>query len=107
VEAVAAWLWSVAEGWKKEDGAMCIVVHGMFIDILTKILTGIALTTGKQQAVFCSKNGGMHVLELKASPDGNIAGVQRFNMVEHMPAEIQTGGSVEGLDDCYMHEGYA
>jgi broad specificity phosphatase PhoE len=42
---VAAWLWSVAEAWKKEDGAMCIVVHGMFIDILIKVLTGVALTT--------------------------------------------------------------
>ena len=48
-----------------------------------------------------------YVSELKASPDGNIAGLQRFNILEHMPQEIQTGGSVEGLDDCYMNEGSA
>jgi len=34
------------------------LVHGMFIDILTKLLIGIPPTTGKQQAVFCSKNAG-------------------------------------------------
>ena len=45
IKKVAAWLWCVAEGWKKQDGAVCIVVHGMFIDILTKVLTGMALTT--------------------------------------------------------------
>mmetsp|Transcript_33802 Transcript_33802/g.85126 ORF Transcript_33802/g.85126 Transcript_33802/m.85126 type:complete len:266 (-) Transcript_33802:1547-2344(-) len=108
IRAVAAWLWSVAEAWKKEDGAMCIVVHGMFIDILIKVLTGVALTTGKQQAVYCSKNAGVHVLELRASlGGGNVAGLQRFNVLEHMPTAMQTGGSVEGLDDCYMHEGTA
>lgn len=107
VKKVAAWLWSIAETWKPSDGAMCIVVHGMFIDILVKVLTGIPLTTGKQKAVFCSKNAGTHVLELKAGADGNIAGLQRFNILEYMPEEIQSGGSVEGLDDCYMNEGSA
>jgi len=63
---------------------------------------------GKQQAVYCSKNAGVHVLELRASlGGGNVAGLQRFNVLEHMPAAMQTGGSVEGLDDCYMHEGTA
>ena len=65
---MAAWLWSVAEGWKKEDGAMCIVVHGMFIDILTKVLAGVPLHTGKQPSMFCSNNAGVHVMELKAGP---------------------------------------
>ena len=48
-----------------------------------------------------------YVSELKAAMDGNIAGLQRFNILEYMPQEIQTGGSVEGLDDCYMNEGSA
>jgi broad specificity phosphatase PhoE len=107
ITKVAAWLWSVAEGWQAADGALCIVVHGMFIDILTKLLIGIPPTTGKQQAVFCSKNAGVHILELKASSDGNIAGLQRFNVLHHLPEALQTGGSVAGMDECYMEEGAA
>ena len=49
----------------------------------------------------------LYVSELKAALDGNIAGLQRFNILEYMPEDIQTGGSVEGLDDCYMNEGSA
>jgi hypothetical protein len=88
-----------------------IVVHGMFIDILIKALSGAALTAGKQQMVFCSQNAGIHVLELKPGTDaanpGNVAGLQMFNFVDHLPPDIRTGGSVEGLDDCYMNEGSA
>ena len=31
----------------------------------------------------------------------------RFNQVEYIPVELQTGGSVDGLDECYMNEGSA
>ena len=72
---------------------------------------GAALTAGKQQMVFCSQNAGIHVLELKPGTDaanpGNVAGLQMFNIVDHLPPDIRTGGSVEGLDDCYMNEGSA
>lgn len=110
IRGVADWLWELAEKWKESHGAVAIVVHGMFIDILTKVLTGCALTTGKQPMVFCSQNAGVHVFELKPGTEGNpgrIAGLQRFNVLDHLPPEIQTGGSVEGLDDCYMNEGSA
>ena len=107
IDGVVKWLWSEAEKWQEGDGAMCLVVHGMFIDIFLKRLLGIQMTTGKQQGLFCSKNAAVHVIELKASADGNIGGLQAFNTVYHMPFEIQTGGSVEGLDDCYMNEGSA
>ena len=60
--------------------------------------------------VFCSQNACVHILELKCGDEsnpGNIAGIQRFNVLDHLPLSIQTGGSVEGLDDCYMNEGSA
>ena len=107
VAGVVEWLWEKAEKWKESQGAMCIVVHGMFIDILTKALCGCEMTTGKQNMVFCSQNAGVHVFELKPGVEGNpgrIAGLQRFNVLDHLPPEIRTGGSVEGLDDCYMNE---
>lgn len=110
VAGVVEWLWEKAEKWKESQGAMCIVVHGMFIDILTKALCGCEMTTGKQNMVFCSQNAGVHVFELKPGVEGNpgrIAGLQRFNVLDHLPPEIRTGGSVEGLDDCYMNEGSA
>ena len=47
-------------------------------------------------------NVGVHILELKASLDGNIAGLQRFNVLHHLPEALQTGGSVAGMDECYM-----
>ena len=31
----------------------------------------------------------------------------RHYIVAHMGVEIQTGGSVDGLDHCYMNEGSA
>jgi hypothetical protein len=50
-------------------------------------------------------------LELKPGTEGNqganVAGLQMFNIVDHLPPDIRTGGSVEGLDDCYMNEGSA
>jgi broad specificity phosphatase PhoE len=110
VQQVTKWLWEQATRWKEADGALMIVVHGMFIDILIKALSGMALTTGKQKIVFCSQNAGIHILELKPGTegnDGNVAGLQMFNIVDHLPADIRTGGSVEGLDDCYMNEGSA
>ena len=111
VARVVKWLWEQAENWKEKDGALMIVVHGMFIDILIKALSGAALTAGKQQMVYCSQNAGIHVLELKPGTDaanpGNVAGLQMFNFVDHLPPDIRTGGSVEGLDDCYMNEGSA
>ena len=73
------WLWELAEASKPRDGAVCIVVHGMFIDILTKVLTGCEMTTGKQPMVFCSQNAGMHVFELKPGTEdnpGRIAGLR-------------------------------
>ena len=57
--------------WKESHGAVAIVVHGMFIDILTKVLTGCEMTTGKQPMVFCSQNAGMHVFELKPGTEDN------------------------------------
>jgi broad specificity phosphatase PhoE len=111
VQQVTKWLWEQAEKWKEKDGALMIVVHGMFIDILIKALSGMALTTGKQNLVFCSQNASIHVLELKPGTEGNqganVAGLQMFNIVDHLPPDIRTGGSVEGLDDCYMNEGSA
>jgi broad specificity phosphatase PhoE len=111
VQQVTKWLWEHATRWKEKDGALMIVVHGMFIDILIKALSGMALTTGKQNLVFCSQNASIHVLELKPGTEGNqganVAGLQMFNIVDHLPPDIRTGGSVEGLDDCYMNEGSA
>lgn len=110
IQEVTKWLWGLAEEWKEKDGAIALVVHGMFIDILIKALSGMQLTTGKQNVVFCSQNACVHILELKCGDEsnpGNIAGIQRFNVLDHLPLSIQTGGSVEGLDDCYMNEGSA
>lgn len=107
---VKQWLWEMADGWKEKDGAVCLVVHGMFIDILLKAMSGVNLTSGKQQVVFCSQNACVHVLELNSgSPQnlGRVCGIQRFNGVDHLPISIQTGGSLEGMDDCYVNEGSA
>lgn len=109
---VTKWLWELAEKFRPEkDGAVMLVVHGMFIDILLKAFCGLPLTPGKQKMVFCSQNAGVHVLDLKPGTapgnPGNVAGVQRFNIIEHIPSDIRTGGSVEGMDDCYVNEGSA
>ena len=101
------WLWELAEASKPRDGAVCIVVHGMFIDILCKQLAGAPMQCGKQTAMFCTNNAGTHVFELSVNDAGNIAGFLRFNQVEYIPVELQTGGSVDGLDECYMNEGSA
>ena len=101
------WLWTLAETSQPKDGAVCIVVHGMFIDILCKQLAGAPMQTGKQTAMFCTNNAGTHVFELSVNDAGNIAGFLRFNQVEYIPVELQTGGSVDGLDECYMNEGSA
>jgi len=107
IRGVVKWMWSEAEKWREGDGAMCLVVHGMFIDIFLKELLGIPLTTGRQQGLFCSKNCAVHIVELQVNSDINVAGLQAFNTVYHMPEAIQTGGSVDGLDDCYVNEGSA
>ena len=62
---------------------------------------------GKQTAMFCTNNAGTHVFELSVNDQGNIAGFLRFNQVEYIPVDLQTGGSVDGLDECYMNEGSA
>ena len=90
-----------------EPRAVAIVVHGMFIDILTKVLTGCEMTTGKQPMVFCSQNAGMPC-ELKPGTEDN----PRIGVCSASTSSItfprdQNGGSVEGLDDCYMNEGSA
>jgi len=104
---VVKWLWQLAETSQPKDGAVCIVVHGMFIDILCKQLAGAPMQIGKQTAMFCTNNAGTHVFELSVNDQGNIAGFLRFNQVEYIPVELQTGGSVDGLDECYMNEGSA
>jgi 2,3-bisphosphoglycerate-dependent phosphoglycerate mutase len=104
---VVKWLWELAEASQPRDGAVCIVVHGMFIDILCKQLAGAPMSIGKQRAMFCTNNAGVHAFELLVAPEGNIAGMLRFNQVDHVPVELQTGGSVDGLDECYMNEGSA
>ena len=101
------WLWELAEASEPRDGAVCIVVHGMFIDILYKQLAGAPMSVGKQSAMFCTNNAGVHAFELLVAPEGNIAGMLRFNQVDHIPVELQTGGSLDGLDECYMNEGSA
>ena len=69
------WLWELAEASKPRDGAVCIVVHGMFIDILCKQLAGAPMSVGKQSAMFCTNNAGVHAFELLVAPEGNIAGM--------------------------------
>jgi len=107
IRGVVKWLWQLAETSTPKDGAVCIVVHGMFIDILCKQLAGAPMQCGKQTAMFCTNNAGTHVFELSVNDAGNIAGFLRFNQVEYIPVELQTGGSVDGLDECYMNEGSA
>ena len=119
VKGVADWLWREAKAWKPEDGAIAIVAHGMFIDILCKTLMGVPTRTGKQSSMFCTNNAGVHVFQFHVGEGadaeggpgegaGDIAGLLRFNVVEQFqPAEVRSGGSVVGLDECYMHEGNA
>ena len=61
IRGVVKWLWQLAETSQPKDGAVCIVVHGMFIDILCKQLAGAPMQCGKQTAMFCTNNAGTHV----------------------------------------------
>ena len=89
-------------------GDLVIVSHGMFTDILLKILLGVPKTIGRQSGLFCSQNAGIHVIDLDVSNgEENICGLLQFNDVRHIPEEYQTGGSVFGLDECYVSEGSA
>ena len=90
-----------------EVGDLVIVSHGMFTDILLKILVGVPKSTGRQMGLFCSQNAGIHAIDLYVATEENICGLVQFNDVRHIPEEARTGGSVFGLDECYVSEGSA
>lgn len=90
-----------------EVGDLVIVSHGMFTDILLKILVGVPKSTGRQMGLFCSQNAGIHAIDLDVATEENICGLVQFNDVRHIPEEARTGGSVFGLDECYVSEGSA
>ena len=93
---------------EEEDvGDLVIVSHGMFTDILLKILVGVPKSTGRQKGLFCSQNAGIHAIDLDVTTEENICGLVQFNDVRHIPEEARTGGSVFGLDECYVSEGSA
>jgi len=93
---------------EEEDvGDLVVVSHGMFTDILLKILVGVPKSTGRQKGLFCSQNAGIHAIDLDVATEENICGLVQFNDVRHIPEEVRTGGSVFGLDECYVSEGSA
>ena len=84
--------------WKESHGAVAIVVHSMFIDILTKVLTGCEMTTGSSR--WCSARRTRGCTCSSSIPGRRIIrahpGMPR-RVLDHLPPEIRTGGSVEGL----------
>ena len=68
----------------------------MFIDILYK-QPARAMWVGKQAP--CSTNNAGVRVRLLVAPE-SIAGMLRFQQVDHIPVELQTGGSLDGLDEC-------
>jgi len=110
VEGVADWLWTRARAMasgEEDERELCVVAHGMFIDILLKTLFDAPRTTGKQRSLFCSQNACVHKLHFDVANDGACVGLQSFNDVSHIPECLRSGGSVEGLDVAYTHEGSA
>ncbi len=91
----------------EQVGDLVIVSHGMFTDILLKILVGVPKSTGRQTGLFCSQNAGIHAIDLDVATEDNVCGLVQFNDVRHIPIEARTGGSVFGLDECYVSEGSA
>jgi len=86
---------------------VCIVTHGMFIDMLLKTLFNVPRTRGKQDALFCSQNACVHRLHLDIAEDGESVGLQMFNDVMHIPEDARSGGTVDGLSEAYTNEGSA
>jgi broad specificity phosphatase PhoE len=92
---------------EEEEMDVCIVTHGMFIDMLLKTLFDVPRTRGKQGALFCSQNACVHELHLDIAEDGDSVGLQVFNDVTHIPEEARSGGTVDGLSEAYTNEGSA
>ena len=107
---VAKWLWDKARAMREGAATKADVVlvsHGMFIDILLKTLFDAPRTTGKQGALFCSQNACVHKLHFDVAEDGESVGMQFFNDVTHVPMDVRSGGSVDGLSEAYTKEGSA
>jgi len=92
---------------KEEEMDVCIVTHGMFIDMLLKTLFDVPRTRGKQGALFCSQNACVHELHFDIAEDGDTVGLRVFNDVTHIPEEARSGGTVDGLSEAYTNEGSA
>ena len=88
----------------EQVGDLVIVSHGMFTDTLLKILSRACRKSTRETngVVFCSQNAGIHAIDLDVATEDNVCGLVQFNDVRHIPIEARTGGSVFGLDECYV-----